>query len=112
MTRWAASALLSVTIAACADVQPRPYRIEGATKGVISADVRSIVVTAQQYLYGYAPLIPPRWPIFRIRFRSAAEAEVWYGNPNADQVDFLIFARRTDGWHHTGYGVELKPLKT
>jgi len=110
--RWTASALLLLAIAACADLQPRPYRVEGTTKGVTPSDIQSIVVTAQHFLYGSAPVISPRWPIYRVRFLSSAEAEVWYGDPNAYEKNFLIFARRTDGWHHTGYGVDLRPQKT
>ena len=99
---------LAFMLAACAEVQPRPYRVEDRPKGVTAADVQSIATIAQRDLYGY-PLFPPRWPVYRIRFRSSAEAEVWYGDPNADEKDFWILARRADGWHHTGYGAELHP---
>ena len=109
MLRWAASALLSLAIAACADVQPRQYRLEVRTKGVTSFDIQSIVTMAQHFLHGSAPVISPQWPIYIVRFKSPREAEVRYGDPNAYEKNFLIFARRTDGWHHTGYGVDLRP---
>ena len=86
MTRWAAGVSLgSLIVTACANVQPQPYRVDGATKAVTSADIRSIVVMAQKILYGYAPVIPPRWPIYRVHFRNAGSAEIWYGDPNADR---------------------------
>jgi hypothetical protein len=111
MTRWITAALLSLTVVACANVQPTPYRVENKPKGVAQAEIHSIVTTAQHYLYG-APVFSPRWPIYRIFFRSATEAEVWYGNPKPGERENLIFARRADGWQIIGSGVDLPPRKT
>jgi hypothetical protein len=112
MARWITAALLSLTVVACANVQPQPYRVEGKPKGVTQAEIDSIVTTAQRYLYGSAPVFSPRWPIYRIFFRSATKAEVWYGNPRPGERKHLIFARRAEGWEITGSGVDLPPRKT
>ena len=109
MARWITAAMLSLVLAGCADLQPQPYRVEGKSKGVTQAEVDLIVATAQRYLYGYS-LFSPRWPIYRVRFKSSREAEVWYGNPNSDQRNYLIFdSYSSSGWHCSGSGTELNP---
>ena len=111
MTRCAISALLLLTLASCANVQPRPYQVEGKSKAVTQADVDSIVAAAQRYLYGY-PVFPPRLPIYRVSFQSSTHAKVWYGSPKPGERECLIYTRGADGWDLTGSGVDLSPRKT
>ncbi len=100
----------AAALAACANVQPPSYVIDGHTKSITSAALQEILAVARSELHSTSS-IPPAPPIYRIYVRSASRVEVWYGDPNRDKwLNYILVGRfpGVKGWIDAGGGNQLR----
>src|SRR5712671_4650427 len=99
----------AIALAACADVQPRSYVVDGHMESITSADLQEILTVARSELHS-ASSIPSAPPIYRIHVRSASRVEVWFGDPKRDKwLKYILVGRfpGAKGWADAGGGNQL-----
>jgi hypothetical protein len=100
----------ATALAACANMQPRSYVVDGHTKSITPGDLQEILAVVHSELHSTSS-IPPAPRIYRIHVRGATRVEVWYGDPKRDKwLNYILVGRfpGVKGWVDAGGGQQLR----